>query len=238
MKSTKNAAGLGLLGALAAAVFGLAVDSGLMYAQSAGSDRDKPAATRWAAEASSERLQPMDIFELEWASDPQISPDGERVVYVRNSFDVMTDRRISNLWIIDADGSNNRALTSLPGAEASPRWSPDGSRILYLSNGEGEDGARRLWLRWVGTDDRALLATLTHAPGGLVWSPDGRWIAFSMFVPAPVEPFVELPAKPEGADWGEPFSAIDELEYRSDGEGYLEGRWRHASPADDGALQP
>jgi acylaminoacyl-peptidase len=188
----------------------------------------------WAQ--NTERFELTDVFELEWASDPQISPDGRRIVYVRNSFDVMTDRRISDLWIIGADGSNHRALTSLPGSEASPRWSPDGSRILYVSNGDDEDGAKRLWLRWVGTDDRALLATLTHAPGGLVWSGDGRWIAFSMFVPAPVEPFVDLPEKPEGADWGEPFVAIDELEFRSDGDGYLERGYPQlfVLPADGG----
>ena len=195
-----------------------------------------PGFTSQARAQTADRFELTDIFELEWASDPQISPDGARVVYVRNSFDVMTDRRISDLWIIGADGSNHRALTSLRGAEASPRWSPDGSRILYLSNGEGEEAANRLWLRWVGTDDRALLATLTHSPGGLVWSPDGAWIAFSMFVPAPAEPFVELPGTPEGADWGEPFIAIDELEYRSDGDGYLEKGYAQlfVLPADGG----
>ena len=37
-------------------------------------------------------LRPMDIFELEWASDPQISPDGEWIAYVRNFMDIMTTR--------------------------------------------------------------------------------------------------------------------------------------------------
>ena len=36
------------------------------------------------------RFLPLDVFELEWASDPRISPDGRRIVYTRNSMDVMT----------------------------------------------------------------------------------------------------------------------------------------------------
>ena len=58
------------------------------------------------------RFRPIDVFGLEYASDPQISPDGERVVYVRNFMDVMTDRRRSNLWIVDVDGSNHKPLTT------------------------------------------------------------------------------------------------------------------------------
>ena len=47
----------------------------------------------------------MDVFELEWASDPQVSSDGETIVYVRKSNDIMKDRVRSNLWRITKDGS-------------------------------------------------------------------------------------------------------------------------------------
>jgi dipeptidyl aminopeptidase/acylaminoacyl peptidase len=57
-------------------------------------------------------LQLADVFELEYASDPQISPDGSRVVYVRSSMDIMTDRRRSQLWIVNTDGTDHRPLTS------------------------------------------------------------------------------------------------------------------------------
>lgn len=43
------------------------------------------------------KLQLMDVFELEYAADPQISPDGKRVAYLRTFMDVMQDRRRSNL---------------------------------------------------------------------------------------------------------------------------------------------
>ena len=53
----------------------------------------------------------MDVFELEWVSNPQISPDGRRVVYNRNSMDIMKDGDTSRLWLVNADGSGNVPLT-------------------------------------------------------------------------------------------------------------------------------
>ena len=189
----------------------------------------------------SDRFVLEDVFQLEWASDPRISPDGERVVYVRNSFDIMTDRRVSDLWIIDVDGTGHRALTSSPGREGSPRWSPGGDRLLYLSRGEGNgSGSTKIWVRWIGTDDRALLATLPRSPEGLAWSPDGARIAFSMLVPESEKPFVEEPERPEGADWGKPFVVIDDVQFRQDGQGYLESGYSQVFvlPADGGTPRP
>ena len=42
-------------------------------------------------------FEPIDVFSLEYATDPQISPDGDRIVYVRRFMDIMTDRTRSNL---------------------------------------------------------------------------------------------------------------------------------------------
>ena len=52
----------------------------------------------------------MDIFDLEWASDPQVSSDGETIVYVRKSNDIMKDRVRSSLWRISKDGRDHRPL--------------------------------------------------------------------------------------------------------------------------------
>ena len=121
----------------------------------------------------------MDVFDLEWASDPRISPDGSRVVYVRNSMDVMSDRRRGSLWILDAGGGEHRPLTDGSQSVFAPRWSPDGKRLLYVSD---EGGSTQLWMRWMDTGQTTRLTQLTASPGGLAWSPDGRRIAFSMHV--------------------------------------------------------
>ncbi len=173
------------------------------------------------------------IFDLEYASDPQIAPDGNQIVYVRNFMDIMDDRRKSNLWIIDTDGSRHRPLTSGNANNFSPRWSPDGSKLLYAST---ESSSTELHIRWMDTGHSAKITNLTQSPGGLSWSPDGSMIAFTMFVPKEDQAMVSLPGRPEGADWADPAKVIDKLKYRADGAGYLQDGYTHVFvvPAEGG----
>lgn len=169
-------------------------------------------------------LQSKDVFDLEFANEPQIAPDGRRIVYARTSMDIMTDRARSNLWIINVDGSDHRALLSGRQSFSSPRWSPDGARLAYISAAEGSP---QLYVRWMDTGQTALLTNLIEAPGAIAWSPDGKWIAFSMRVPKEKDPLAKPPKKPEGAQWAPPVKVIDTVIYRSDGEGFLEAGYSH-----------
>jgi acylaminoacyl-peptidase len=164
----------------------------------------------------------MDVFGLEWATDPQISPSGDAVVYVRNFFDVMTDGRRSNLWLVSADRRIHRPLTSGTSGNGSPRWSPDGGRLAWVSS---QDGSSQLWLRWMDTGEEARITNLTGSPGNLTWSPDGTHIAFTMFVPGADAPSFAsgMPAPPEGASWAPGAIVIEDVQYRSDGrDGFVE----------------
>ncbi|MHC5064588.1 MAG: prolyl oligopeptidase family serine peptidase [Planctomycetota bacterium] len=184
--------------------------------------------------AQDDRLfRPIDVFQLENASDPQVSPDGTKIVYVRNRFDIMKDRRRTNLWIIDYDGSDHRPLTSGNRNDMQPRWSPDGRQLLYASSAEG---SVQLYVRWMDTGQVAKLTDLTRSPGSMTWSPDGQWIAFSMLVPEASRTYATMPKKPKGADWAEPAIVIDSLQYRADGAGYLESGYHHlfVIPAEGG----
>jgi len=183
--------------------------------------------------ADPRHLQPQDVFQLEWADNPAISPDGRRIVYQRNHFDLMKDRRRSHLWLLDADGGRHRPLTTGQGSDGAPVWSPQGDRIAWTS---AREGGSQVWVRWLDSGEQAVLSQLTESPGGLAWSPDGKWLAFTMRVPADTRPLATVPGKPRGADWAEPARLIDRLGYRADGAGFLQAGYGHVFvlPAEGG----
>lgn len=170
------------------------------------------------AEAQSNRLTVNDVFNLELATDPQISPDGKRIVYVRQFADIMTDRRVSNLWIVNTDGSDHRPLTTGSYNDTMPRWSPDGSQLIYLSN---KESSTQIYRRWMDTGQVAKITSVTQSPANIAWSSDGKTIAFTMHVPEAPASIIKMPAAPEGAKWAEPAKVIDKLVYRFNGVGYL-----------------
>ncbi len=114
-------------------------------------------------------------------SDPQVSPDGRRVVFQRqNVRNVQPDAGIA-LWVLDLQTGRERRITpyELSGGDT-PDWSTDGRRILFHSNTEGEaDVSANLYT--VRPNGKGL-KQLTFEQGGAVnylgssYSPDGRFI--------------------------------------------------------------
>jgi dipeptidyl aminopeptidase/acylaminoacyl peptidase len=164
-------------------------------------------------------LQLTDIFNMEYVSDPQISADGSRIIYVRNYKDIMTDRNLSNLWMINFDGSNNRPLTTGNQNDFYPRWSHDGNKIIFKSN--MADDKMKLYMMWTDTKEMVPLTNTPIAPGQVTWSYNDGYVAFNMFVPKKHKSIIKMPTKPEGAKWNTPPTYIDDMNYRGDGRGYL-----------------
>jgi dipeptidyl aminopeptidase/acylaminoacyl peptidase len=178
-----------------------------------------------AVAAASKKFEAMDVFELEYAASPAVSPDGKWLVYVRRSNDIMTDSTRSNLWIVSSDGADHRPLLSGTHAYYSPSWSPDGKRLAYLSN---EEGKTQLFVRWMDTGQTALVTNLQSSPSSITWSPDGETIAFTMSVPEKDKPLkVKMPSAPKGAKWSPAVKYVSKARYQADGRGILEPAYTH-----------
>jgi Tol biopolymer transport system component len=113
---------------------------------------------------------------ITWSRYPSYSPDGSKIVYAS------TASGNSEIWVMNADGSNKTQLTFpasgfAPDANA-PSWSPDGSKIVFWSGQATEYGDV-----WVMKADGSERVQLTHEPNTVnsdnpIWSPDGRSIMF------------------------------------------------------------
>ena len=177
-----------------------------------------------ALAGESQPFQRTDVFQLEWAANPQISPDGKRVVYERRGMDIMTDSPTGRLWLVNADGSSHVPVTGRDVDESQPAWSPDGTRIAFTSSG---DNGTEVFVFWLADGKLARLTQLDRSPRNLSWSPDGEQIAFSMLVPEDPVVLVTPPSKPEGAEWPEEPRVTTRLKYEQDGAGYIEPGFRH-----------
>jgi Tol biopolymer transport system component len=103
---------------------------------------------------------------------PRFSPDGSTIAFERFSAG-----RESDVWLIDPDGSNDRALTTRSGYEYRPRWSFDGKRIFFVTLDENWQGA--LWSISVEDRKETLERRFPYPMSQLDISPDGRTAAFN-----------------------------------------------------------
>ncbi|NVJ85100.1 MAG: S9 family peptidase [Algoriphagus sp.] len=169
-------------------------------------------------------LELTDLFDLEYITSPSISPDGSKIVYVRNFKDIMTDRDYSNLWIVNADGTQNRPITQGNRRDYAPVWSHDGTKLAFLSN--QQDDKVKLFVHYFDTNSSVALTNSANPPSAVSWSYDNQHLAFTQFVPAKPSSLLNIPSKPQGAEWNAAPIFIDEMVYRRDGGGYVSPGFR------------
>ena len=165
----------------------------------------------------SNKLEPIDVFDMEYVSNTEISPKGDKVLFQRNFKDIMTDKNLSNLWIVNFDGSGMMPITTGDHNAFSPKWSHSGDMFTYKSNVEGRS---QLYLYNLQNNSTQKLTNVQSSIGNVEWSPDDKYLLFNSFVESAESRLIKMPKKPMGADWNSPPIEIDDMVYRYDGGGY------------------
>lgn len=164
-----------------------------------------------------------DLLKIQFVGDPQISPDGFRVLYSKKHINDK-NKYITNLFSVDMNGAVQQ-WTQGEGGAGMGRWSPDGSQIAFVSGREGKKGQIFL-IPTSGGEARKLTDLPEGSLGEFKWSPDGKRIAFIFREES--EDRTEK-AKKEREEKGESSApwVLDSPWYRLDGDGYF-GMQRHA----------
>ncbi len=154
------------------------------------------------------------VYGLTMAGDPQISPDGTKIVYTLAKVDEETKKAGSQLWMCDIDGGNKRQLTYSGERNGGGRWSPDGSKIAFVSDRAEKSGIFVIDAGQPG--DARALTRHGQAIHDLAWSPDGKSIAYSTLF----DPENPDEKEPE-ADEAPKVKVTRRIDYKQDGRGYL-----------------
>ncbi len=163
-------------------------------------------------------------------SQPDISPDGLRILFTRTTLDEEEDKYISHVWVVTTSGGEPRQFTYGNGSDSNPSWSPDGKDAMFLSNrGEVDEKDRKQQI-WIipseGGEARQLTSIETGVVGALwplKWSPDGEKVLFSSMTST------------EGDQDDETESdvrVIDKLNHKLDGVGYFPNTRLHIYTVD------
>ena len=131
--------------------------------------------------ADKRKITETDLFRFVWVADPQISPDGKRVAFVRVTVNAKKEGYDTAVWIVPTDASEPaRAFTAGP-RDSSPRWSPDGTTLAFLRSAskDGKPEPPQIHVIPAGGGEARGVTDLPRGAGAPVWSPDGESLAFT-----------------------------------------------------------
>ncbi|HZJ43500.1 MAG TPA: S9 family peptidase [Pyrinomonadaceae bacterium] len=186
-----------------------------------------------------------DLFNFVWIGDPQVSPDGTRIAFIRVTVNDRKDGYNTAIWMVETASGISRQLTRGT-RDANPRWSPDGQYLMFVRSAEreGRTDPPQLFMMGMAGGEPFQFTTLPRGVGNPQWSPDGKSILFyngatqeeiAKAQRAAASPSPSPGASPKPEDRESDVRVITRAIYRSNGAGYVDNKhpthlWVVAAP--------
>ncbi len=121
----------------------------------------------------------VDLINVPSIGSPQLSPDGNFILYTLSEANWDENKRVSHIWRINKDGKNKFQMTQGENGENSPRWSPNGKYFAFISKrGKLEDEKNQIYLISNVGGEASKLTNHHTSVSNIQWSPDGENIYF------------------------------------------------------------
>src|SRR6266404_5775341 len=131
--------------------------------------------------AQKRNITEKDLWEFVWIGDPQVSPDGSRVAFVRVTVNEKKEGYNTSIWSVPMAGGEEPHQLTKGDHDSTPRWSPDGKYLLFVRaiEKDGKPEPPQLSILPMAGGDSFSFTDLPKGAGNPVWSPDGKMIAFT-----------------------------------------------------------
>jgi dipeptidyl aminopeptidase/acylaminoacyl peptidase len=167
--------------------------------------------------AKNKSVEVKDLFKLRLVSNPQISPDGKRIVFVHTVMNYAKDEYLNDIWMADVKTGALATFTSGRGSDKNPYWSPDGKQLLFTSTPPVKDSEEKkkpqLYIMPVDGGEARKLTDLKFGVEAPKWSSDGKKILF-------INPTRPVETKNDVKN-------IIRLSYKFNGRGFYNGIHKH-----------